>query len=304
MEKKNFKRKASIDMGTNTFQLLIADVDGQKIEKIFTNDIFVRLGKGGISERIITDDAKQRAFAALDIFRENIKKYKALSVSIAGTSAVRSAKNAQDFIDEIFEKYGYQVEILSGDSEAQVIYQGVKSDTSIESSAIIMDIGGGSVEFIIADEKKVRWKKSFEIGAQRLYDMFCKEDPISIEHQEQLADYINGQITSFIEEVQSYNEMKFIGAAGTFQTIQDIYGAKYNCIPETVKKVSFQEYKEMHELFLSLERKDRFNIPGLIPERVDMIIPASLLLFNILNLLKVKEVNISTGALREGLILF
>ncbi|MBD0405422.1 exopolyphosphatase [Flammeovirga sp. EKP202] len=296
-------RKASIDMGTNTFQLLIANVIGDKVETIFTQDIFVRLGKGGISNGEITEEAMQRAFDALDKFQKVIKENKAEEVKVAATSAVRSANNGEDFIKDIYNRYGLVVNILSGTEEAEVIYKGVKTDTDIQDIAIIMDIGGGSVEFIIGDAEKVLWKQSFEIGAQRLYDLFCNEDPISDENSEKLADYLKEKLAPLFEESEKYKSLKFIGAAGTFQTIQEVYGAIHDCKPSSVKNVSYEEYKNMHRKFVGYTREQRFEIPGLIPQRVDMIVPASLLLFNVLTLLKVKEIHISSGSLREGLVL-
>lgn len=302
MKEQEIKRRASIDMGTNTFQLLIADVNGTLFQKIATEDIFVRLGKGGISDGMITVEAMDRAFSALDRLEAKIKEYKVEEVVVAATSAVRSAKNGEAFIKAIFEKYGFNVNILSGDEEAGVIYKGVKTDTQIEDSAVIMDIGGGSVEFIIANSEEVLWKRSFEIGAQRLYDKFCHEDPINTDHQNQLYTFLKKEISSLLEEIVKFDNPKFIGAAGTFQTIQEVYGTIHNCSPEDVKEVSIEEYKLMHEKFIGYEREQRFKIPGLIKERVDMIVPASLLLFNVLNLLKVKTIFISSGSLREGLV--
>lgn len=302
MAEKNSIRKASIDMGTNTFQLLIADVEKSSFQKIYTQDIFVRLGKGGISNGMITNEAIERAFSALDQLKAKIDEYQVEEVIVAATSAVRSAKNGEEFIQSIFNKYGFVVRVLSGDEEAGVIYNGVKTDTVIESSAVIMDIGGGSVEFIIADTEKVVWKQSFEIGAQRLYDQFCHEDPINLEHQKELGEFIAEKLSPLLKAISAYEDPKFIGAAGTFQTIQEVYGATYNCPPEEVKLVSTEEYNLMHEKFIGYNREERFKIPGLIKERVDMIIPASLLLFNVLNLLNVKKISISSSSLREGLV--
>ncbi|WP_044202160.1 Ppx/GppA phosphatase family protein [Flammeovirga sp. OC4] len=296
-------RKASIDMGTNTFQLLIADIIGDKVETVFTQDIFVRLGKGGISNGEITEEAMQRAFDALEKFHKVIKENNAEEVKVAATSAVRSASNGEAFILDIYNRYGFVVNILSGEEEAEVIYKGVKTDAAIQDTAIIMDIGGGSVEFIIGDAEKVLWKQSFEIGAQRLYDQFCHEDPISLENSEKLGAYIKEKLRPLLEESEKFSALKFIGAAGTFQTIQEVYGAIHDCEPSSVKNVSYEEYKNMHQKFVGYTREQRFEIPGLIPQRVDMIVPASLLLFNVLTLLKVKEIHISSGSLREGLVL-
>ncbi|OHX67764.1 Ppx/GppA phosphatase family protein [Flammeovirga pacifica] len=298
------QRKASIDMGTNTFQLLIAEVDGQEmINKLCTKDIFVRLGKGGISDGYITKDAKKRAFDALSEFHQIISDYNVVSTHVAATSAVRVAKNGIEFREEIKTKYNFDVKIIQGDEEAEVIYYGVRSDIHIEDTAVIMDIGGGSTEFIICDNQKVLWKESFEVGAQRLYDSFCKVDPIQSSDKKELFDYVEMRLTSLWEAVEKYQPKKIIGAAGTFQTIQEVYGA-YNNVPSSdVKVINNLAYDEMYQKFVFWDREERYKIRGLIPQRVDMVVPASCLLKCVLDKLSLEKLFISSASLREGLLL-
>ncbi|MBB3701548.1 exopolyphosphatase [Flammeovirga yaeyamensis] len=298
------QRKASIDMGTNTFQLLIGEVEGHdKIKKLYTEDIFVRLGKGGISDGYITEKAQQRAFDALGKFHQIISEYDVVSIEVAATSAVRVAKNGVEFREAIKSKFNFDVNIIQGDEEAEVIYYGVRSDISIEDTAIIMDIGGGSTEFIICDSEKVLWKESFEVGAQRLFDSFCKIDPIASSDKEALFDYVENRLMSLWDAVGKYQPKKIIGAAGTFHTIQEVYGAYNNVSAKDVQVVDNSDYDEMYEKFVGWNREERFKIKGLIPQRVDMVVPASCLLKCVLDKLSLGKLFISSASLREGLLL-
>ncbi|NLR93277.1 Ppx/GppA phosphatase family protein [Flammeovirga agarivorans] len=296
--------KASIDMGTNTFQLLIAEVENNAItNKLYAKDIFVRLGKGGISNGEIIPEAQERAFNALAEFDKVIRKHKADSVAVAATSAVRVAKNGAQFIQDIRNKFGFEVSIIQGAEEAEVIYYGVRSDVAMKTTSIIMDIGGGSVEFIICDAQQVLWKQSFEIGAQRLYDMFCKTDPMEQSAIEDLKEYVNNELQSLWEAVNTYQPKQLIGAAGTFETLQDIYGAMNSISTDQVKSITSSSYSDMYTMFIGCDEEARLKIPGLIRQRVNMIVPASSLLKTVVDQLSFDKIFISSASLREGLLL-
>ncbi|AZQ63377.1 phosphatase [Flammeovirga pectinis] len=299
------KRQASIDMGTNTFQLLIADViDEKKIERIYQEDIFVRLGKGGISKGILTEEAMQRAFDALEVFNKKILKLEVEKVIVGATSAVRSAKNGKFFIENIQSKFGFTPKIIEGEEEAKVIYYGVKSDIDLTETSIIMDIGGGSVEFIICDNERILWKQSFEIGAQRLYDLFCKQDPIDKQDLLALKTFVVTQLNDLWKAVDLHLPVKIIGAAGTFETLQEIYGSMNSIVPSKVKQVEVIAYHKMYKMFIEFTLSERLKIPGLIKERVNMIVPASVLLMTVLEVLNYSKIDISGASLREGLLLY
>lgn len=292
-------------MGTNTFQLLIADVVNEtSIEKVYQEDIFVRLGKGGISRGVLTQEAMHRAYDALEVFNIKIKEFDVKNVVAGATSAVRSAVNGMDFIETIHSRFGYTPKIIEGNEEANVIYHGVKSDIVLSETSIIMDIGGGSVEFIICDNECVLWKQSFEIGAQRLFDLFCKQDPIAQQDLNELNDFVVKSLSDLWIAVKFYSPTKIIGAAGTFETLQEIYGSKNSIVPSEVKKVEVLAYKEMYKMFISYTLSERLLIPGLIKQRVNMIVPASALLMTVLEVLNFSEIEISGASLREGLLLY
>ena len=162
-------RVAIIDLGTNTFNLLICDKKDESDKIIFKNKISVKLGEGGIDKGIIADAPYQRGIKALEDHLNTIKKYEVDKHRAFATSAIRSTKNGSDFVREVFEKLALKIEVIDGDKEAELIYQGVKKAILFDLDyKLIMDIGGGSTEFIIANAKGVRWKKSYLLGVSRL----------------------------------------------------------------------------------------------------------------------------------------
>ncbi|RZL51322.1 MAG: exopolyphosphatase, partial [Pedobacter sp.] len=161
-------RIALIDLGTNTFHLLIAEIKQKKFDILYKTNVPVKLGEGRINDNIIIPNAFERGINCLETFAKTIKNYHVDKVKATATSAVRSAENGQDFVKVVKEKTAIEIEIISGDEEAELIYQGVKLSGGIQDLSLIMDIGGGSVEFILCDTQNLIWKKSYNIGAARL----------------------------------------------------------------------------------------------------------------------------------------
>src|SRR5690606_31819040 len=183
----------------------------------------VKIGKGGINEGYITQEGAERAIAAMAQFREVIDEYGVTEVHAFGTSALRNAGNGQAVVEEIERRTGIACTIIDGVTEAQYIYEGVRWSMEMGSEkSLIVDIGGGSVECIIADNVNVYWKQSFEIGAQRLMEKFHKHDPIIAEEITSLFSYIDKQLKPLIDALQRHTPSTLIGASGTFDTLSDI----------------------------------------------------------------------------------
>ena len=153
-------RKAVIDIGTNTFHLLIAEIkENQEIKVIFKKTIPVKLGEGGVEKGLIAEAAYQRGIDALIDFRKDLNQYQIKNIKATATAAVRDAANGKDFIDEALAKADIKITIIDGLKEAEYIYLGAKASGVLDQeNVLIMDIGGGSVEFIIANDHQIFWK--------------------------------------------------------------------------------------------------------------------------------------------------
>lgn len=300
------QRTAVIDLGTNTWHLLIVRVVNHEIEVLHKEKQAVGIGKGGISKGFITEEAKDRGLKAIAHFKKTINDLEVDNIYATATSAMRNAKNGKEIADLIYDEYGIKVEIIDGDREAEYIYQGVKSAIYIgEERSLILDIGGGSVEFIICDENNIFWKQSFEIGGQRLVDMFQSSDPMPQKKIDELNDYLDIMLKPLIDAAEKYHPVVLIGASGSFDTLNDISCEKYPLKYNKIKSDLWLDLKDFEEIYGSLvvkSREERLQIPGMIPLRVDMIVVAGVLIKFVLERLELERIRISPASLKEGLL--
>lgn len=303
------KRFALIDMGTNTFHLLITEVDesGNQHELVRTN-LPVWLGQGGISRGAIAPEAYERALKTLQDFRKVMDEYDVDVVRAMATSMVRNAANGDDFIKDIYKQTDIQVEVIDGDREAEFIYYGVRSAGVLdEKTALVMDIGGGSVEFIICNKHQIFWKRSFEVGAQRLMDKFFRQDPIAPESVEAEKAFLHEQLQPLTEAMAIYKPVVLVGSSGTFDTLCDIDALRkgdtsrqQNQPPASA--VSIYDFCQIHQDLLRKNHEERLAIPGMLEMRVDMIVLASIAVDFVLEQYRLQEIQVSAYALKEGVL--
>ena len=295
---------AIIDLGTNTFHLLIAEVHDGTFQIIHRERQAVKLGKGGINRGRILPEALDRGVKALRGFKSTLINFDTSSTFAFGTSALRTAHNRQEILDQIRNETGFEVEIISGEREAELIYHGVRAalDLGMEQS-LIMDIGGGSVEFIIANRDRVFWKQSFEIGAQRLLEQFQKNDPIRKEEIRELENYLSTTLQSLLQSLNEHKPKTLVGSSGTFDTLSDIYCIRVGIHknehdPET--PLTLQAFREVYFDLIIKGRSERLQIPGMIEMRVDMIVVACVLVKFIIDRFDFKGIRVSSYSLKEG----
>ena len=181
---------AILDFGTNTFNLLIAERKERGFSILHTSKQPVKLGKGGIQANRIAPDAKERGFVAIQNLMEIIALYDVDEIRAFATSAIRNAANGEKFTEDVYRKFGFRVRVIPGEREAELIYKGVRQAVSFdETNMMILDIGGGSNEFIICNIKGIVWKHSFELGMARLMELFTLSDPITSEEIRALESY-------------------------------------------------------------------------------------------------------------------
>lgn len=299
-------KAAIIDMGTNTFHLVLVELYGDRFETLYKEKVPVKIGQGGINKNLIHPDAKKRAFHTLRHFRNLIDGEGIENIFAFATSAVRNADNGVDFVEEIKEKFQIYVNVIDGVEEAQMIYEGIRLSGSLNGETyLMMDIGGGSVEFIIGNHQQAQWKQSFEIGGQRMLDLFHEHDPILQGEVDKLNAYLAEKLESLKKAIEIYQPSGLVGASGTFDTLTDIYFASLQEKKGRHQQV-FQlpkiEFENIAGKLLTLTKEERLKIPGMIPMRVDMIVVASCLIKYILTLLPVDTLICSNFALKEGAI--
>lgn len=300
---------AIIDLGTNTFHLLIVEKQQNTVQKLYQDQIPAKIGKSGINQGVIVPEAIERAIGVLSQFKQKIDAYgvNINNVNAIGTSAIRSAENKEDFCNIVKEKTGIQIQIISGEREAELIYEGVKQALDLGSEpSLIMDIGGGSVEFIIANATRIYWKQSFEIGGQRLLEKFMKSDPISQSSVSRLHTYFQENLLPLANAIHQYAPNTLVGSSGSFDTLVDIdYMHRFNHLPEVSQTgfdLEISEFQRAYQLFVNQNRAERMNIPGMIELRVDMIVVGVILIDYILKTFNINQIKCSTYALKEGIL--
>jgi exopolyphosphatase / guanosine-5'-triphosphate,3'-diphosphate pyrophosphatase len=212
---------AIIDLGTNTFHLLLAQSHNGNYTILHQKRVPVKIGLGGINRNIITDAGIVRAIEAMNNFKIILNQNKVSNVYAFGTSALRNASNGKEVVAMIEAETEITVRIISGDEEADYIYQGVRAAVNMKETSLIVDIGGGSVEFIIGNHEEILWKQSFEIGAQRLLERFHRHDPILASEIEDIRSFLELSLSPLFTAIDKYKPLVLVGSSGTFDTLSE-----------------------------------------------------------------------------------
>lgn len=296
---------AIIDLGTNTFHLLVAEIKDKDFRILLAERTSVKIGAGGINQGLITEAGVGRAITALKQFKKKLDDMKVGEILAFGTSALRNANNGREVTAEIIATTGIKTRIISGEEEARYIYQGVNLALHLgKDKSLIMDVGGGSVEFIIGNGDEIFWMQSFEIGAQRLLERFQKHDPILAGEIEELHLYFQKQLAPLLEAVRVHQPKILAGSSGTFDTLSAIYciqqGIEVKDAPET--PLTQEAFEKIYQDLTAKNRQERMQIPGMIEMRVDMIVVACCLIRFILSQCSFDRIRVSSYSLKEGVL--
>ena len=299
---------AIIDIGTNTFKLMIVKPgENGTIDIIDSKKIAVKLGEGGINSHLITEDAFQRGIQALINLRSQINLHDVEQILAFATSAVRSAENGPEFIRTAEQEAGMEISVISGDKEAELIYYGVRKAIGIGSEkALIMDIGGGSLEFIIADSEKIWWKHSFDLGVARLLDEIKPSDPITNDETARLEEYLSEHLQQLWDAVILHPVTKLIGSSGSFDSLAEMIYYRFNTNENPLMSTHYQfdleHCKEIFNLVIGSTTNERFTMKGLVAMRVEMMVVSVIMIRLVFGKLNLSEMHVSAYSLKEGIL--
>lgn len=295
-----------IDLGTNTFNLLIVDSNREEQKRLFKTKIPVRLGEGGMEKKNIQPAAFERGISALKQFKD-IGKQRGVQNWVAyGTSALRTAKNAAKFVTEAKKLTGLEITIIPGFKEAEFIYKGVRSGIEIGADPVlILDIGGGSNEFIIANNKEIFWKESFDLGMQRLMEKFKIKDPFNAAVQEKLAAHFEVSLKNLDTAMAQHKPKTLIGAAGSFESFVLILNNadKFSDVAgkNSFADIDLKKFFGLETTLLSSTQEQRAGMKGLESFRVNAIVPAAFFTAFILRKYQIKQFRMTTHSLKDGI---
>lgn len=301
---------AAIDIGTNSFHLVIAKTDDKKRFTILTRSKeVVRLGSSSNDMKYISPDAIDRGVETLKRFKMICDSYQADVIAVA-TSATREALNRLDFLNRVKNETGIEINIVSGYEEARLIYLGILQSLDVfDKKILLIDIGGGSTEFLIGQSGEVKTAVSLKIGSVRLthkFDLDKKSDKGNIKEAKLFVKNAMNQTTEMIKN-SGYDLC--VGSSGTINNIGSIISFEngtdsnfeMNLNGFVIKKKNLQS--AVNKIYKAETNEERLKIPGLDPKRADIITAGAIILEQIFEELELEKMTLSTYALREGIIM-
>ena len=303
---------AAIDIGTNSIHMVVVEIDPAlpSFSIITREKDTVRLGDRDPATNNLSEEAIARSLATLKRCKSLAESLKVAQIIAVATSATREAKNGIEFLRRIKQEIGISVNLISGQEEARRIYLGVLSGVDFgDRPHIMIDIGGGSTELILADNKEPRFLSSTKIGAVRLTQDFVTTDPISKRELSVIQAYVRGMLERSTDEIwarlQLNENPRMIGTSGTIETLAAIDAmAKHGAVPNPLNgyTLSRDAVENIVKKLAGMSYEERFNVPGINDRRAEIIVPGAVVLLEAMKMLKLETITICERALREGII--
>lgn len=299
---------AFFDIGTNSIHMLIVDVKpGLRFEILDHEKDMTRLGDGSFEKKRLSVSAITRAAQVIERFYKIAKKQNVHKFFATATSAVRDAENKRAFTEAVYKKTKIRVQVISGEEEGRLIFLAARSGVKSHSKkALVIDIGGGSIELILGDYENIYLNRSFRMGVTRLTDHFISSDPPPKKEIKKMEKWIESEIRPFIKKAKKIGFSAVIGTAGTMINLASMaYEEKYG------KSLSLSghyqlTHKELYKIYKKLTRRNLrevLKIPGLDLKRADIITAGAVLVEALMRLLKTKDIFVSNKGIREGAVL-
>jgi exopolyphosphatase/guanosine-5'-triphosphate,3'-diphosphate pyrophosphatase len=301
-ESSSLKRVASIDIGTNTILLLIADADHGKLNPLIEKETVVRLGEGLQKSGVLSTDAMDRGIRTLDEYLKQCNGVEVQNIFAVGTSALREAKNSGDFLERAKEKLGLSIEVISGEEEAHLSFLAVARDLKEPHEAMmVIDVGGGSTEFILGKGHRITHCVSLPLGLVRFTEQFLISDPVREDEWEKMKEWIQKMLPGIPRPKEPFR-MVSIGGTGT--TLASVAQGLREFIPDRIHHfiLTKDEIRAQLLLYRSKKIEERKKIPGLPPARADVILAGGTILYAAMEELDCPSVLISSHGVRYGLL--
>src|ERR1700730_8210728 len=301
-------RIAALDLGTNSFHLLVADVrsDGE-FEALTREKAMIRLGDVVARRGRISD-------GAADVAVETVRRFKLLAdaagateTHACATSAIRQATNGDALVDRIEAETGVAVEVISGRREAELIFGAIRASILLDPApALCFDLGGGSLEVMVGDAASLRWATSENLGVGRLTAEFVQSDPISKEDRRALEHHLVSVLGPVADAVQPFSPRLVVGSSGTLLDLAHMVAARRSeDVPVSLNQLSFtrEEFLALHKQILNSKAGERLRMEGLEARRVDLVPAGSIVLAVAMDRFGFDAMTASEWELREGIVL-
>ncbi len=300
------KRLASFDLGTNTFLLLIAELQNHGLTPIFEKETVVRLGKGVDAAGNLNPEAMQRGLACLRAYADDARRHGCEKILAVGTSALRDAANRDVFLGRVKEETGVEVRLISGAEEARLTFLGALSNKkNLPEPMAIIDIGGGSTEVVRGTRQDILQARSADIGSVRLTERWLKHDPVLPEEMAALRVQAEQIMRSTWPREEIRETASLIGTAGTITTLAAMAQKLARYDPERIDGylMTAQQLDDLIVLLARLSLPERQKLPGLNPARADVILAGALILEVFMKDYGFSQLLVSDRGLRYGVLL-
>jgi exopolyphosphatase / guanosine-5'-triphosphate,3'-diphosphate pyrophosphatase len=301
-------RIAAIDIGTNSIHMIVVQIRADfSFEVIDREKEMVRLGAGGLDGRALTPEAMHAALQVLSKFRRLAESHRVDEIIAVATSATREAENGGEFLKAITDQTGIRPRVISGTEEARLIHSAAVYGVSVPRDvAVVIDVGGGSVEVTRGSGEAMELGRSFKLGVIRLTERFVKSDPLDPHDERKLARHINAEIGKYLDQIARAGFDRVIGTSGTLLSIGAVAAASQGAHPGASLRNRRVPAKQLHKVrkeLVALSLDKRLRVPGLEPRRADLAIAGAILIDEMLRRLGAEEITLCDLSLREGLVL-
>lgn len=301
-------RAAAIDVGSNTLRMLIGDIHEHGITRVFFERAITRLAQGMTNSGMLREKNMKESLLVLKRFSQSLAHHGMTNVRAVGTSALREARNGQDFTDTVFRETGIRIEVISGTREAELTLRGTLLGMQARGNSLIIDIGGGSTEWIISKSESPQSTLygSLPLGVVTLCERFVNGDPLSPKEVSALSAEINIHLEPLRQKLTGHaaHLARVVGTGGSITTLasMDLALDAYTHERIHMHPIPLHRLYALKERLLSLPLRARQAVTGLEPMRADLIIPGILLTIRWTELLEAHEIVVSDFGLLEGLL--
>src|SRR2546428_3675793 len=301
-------RIAAIDIGTNSIHMIVVQIRPDfSFEVIDREKEMVRLGAGGLDGRALTPEARHAALQVLSKFRRLAESHRVDDVIAVATSGVREAEEGGEFLKTFTSRAGTRPGVLPGTGEARLIHSAAVYGVSVPRDvAVVIDIGGGSVEVTRGAGAAIELGRSFKLGVIRLTERFVKPDPLEPRDERKLARHIHSEIGKYLQQINRAGFDRVIGTSGTILSLGAVAAAAEGRTPGAPlrnRRVSAKQIRRVRKDLVALNLDKRLRVPGLEPRRADLAVAGAILLDELLRGLGAEEITLCDLSLREGLVL-
>ncbi|WP_421266601.1 exopolyphosphatase [Aeromonas veronii] len=289
---------AAVDLGSNSFHMVIAHLSEGRFRIVDRIKERVRLAEGMDEQKRMSPEAMERGLACLSLFAERLTNIKPDQIRIAGTYTLRRASNAREFVSEAAKVLNHPIEIISGQEEARLIYQGVAHTQHIEGQVLVIDIGGGSTELIIGEGFEHKALTSRKMGCVSFTQSFFASGKLSDKHFTNAVLEAQHQLAPIVNQYRKLGWQSCLGSSGSIRTVRDVLqgeGLTDGCI-------TLEGLERLKALMIERKRVDNLKLTGLTEERQEVFAAAVAILLGLFTSLPIERLDYSDGALREGLL--